>query len=432
MTRRPSTWVSSTRPFLVVVALGATLLSAACAGSSDSGGSGGAIPGGVGIVPEHHHRPWDPRSTPTSSPTAFPSGLPSSLPSSSSDPTAKPSTSPGPTAKPTAAPTFKPTAAPLGGTTGAYTLLGCKVFNGDTTAVNRIISSAPIDPNSANIISHSYAADNATFESGVVDGDEQINTANGSTPRVGWSGSLRSNSGGISSTVPWASAFVIETSSDNHAHVINTQNCSAFESYGTSFSAPSGPLDVSDGTYYANISTQGYAPEPSGGYITVAGLPMFGFMDTGDDVQAYANLPCPANSSVTCIPHPVGFYGNPDVVSSDTYVFPAGGNAAADARYPCSNANCLVAGDIIRLHASVVCPTSGAGALVCNQLKFYGGVFSDTGGCNSNYWGIRTGLDTNGNDEMSAAAPFLNSIHITDFDLIQRPALNAGRGQTQC
>jgi hypothetical protein len=382
MTGRFFTWVGSLRPFSLAI-IASALIAGGCAG-----GSGSSLPA------------LQPNGTaPVPSSTTAPSSTPPPVVASSST---------------------------------AYTLLGCKVFDGDTTAVNRIIANTAVDPSSSAVISHAYAMDNATFDSGVVDSNEQINSATASTPLVGWSGSLKANSGAISRSLPWGDGFVIETSSDSHAHVVDTQNCSAYETYGTSFSASGLLLYISQGTYYQNISTEGYVPEPSGGAITVVGLPMLGFMDTGDDVKAYANPRCPANASVSCIPHPVGFYGNPDVVSSDSYVFPAGANAAADARYSCTHASCLIGGDIIRLHAGVVCPVSGAGALVCNQLKYYGAVFSDTGGCSTNYWGIRTGLDTNGNDEMDAAASFLGSIHITDFDVIQRPALHPGRGQTQC
>jgi hypothetical protein len=311
---------------------------------------------------------------------------------------------------------------------GFYTLLGCKIFNGDMTAINRVVTSIGVDPNSAAIILHVNSISSADFASGQVDRDEQVNSADSSTPLVPWTGTLKANTGAVPPTIPWGPGSVIEISSDRHAHVINTQNCSAYETYDTTYSG--GLLSIGSGTYYPNISTQNYAPEAAS--ITVVYEPMFGMMDTGDDVTAYQNKPCPANPTVACFPHVVQFYGTAQAVQTGYYIFPAGGVASGSRA--CTLSTCLIAGDMIRLHASVPCPTSGVGEMVCNQLKYYGASFSDTSGCGSagHYWGIRTGYDTNGNDQLAGAAKFFSSIHITDFDLLQRPAIKTGAYSFQC
>lgn len=95
---------------------------------------------------------------------------------------------------------------------------------------------------------------------------------------------------------------------------------------------------------------------------------------------------------------------------------------ALDGTCSLGNTKCFNFGDVLRLKSSVSCVNSDAQVtLVCNQLKNYGLVVSDTGHTPQG----RFGLDTGGVDDWhSAVFLWFHTLTLSDdFDIIQRGAL---------
>lgn len=288
---------------------------------------------------------------------------------------------------------------PLGLTSqGGYTLHGCSVFDGDKNVIGRKILNAPVDSNSASIISHMPSG--SFYGAGNEINDFRVNLAGGQTPKL----TVQANSWRNPPVTPddnerWSNNFFIEPVSDGHAMTLDTATCEYWETYNTRFS--NGVLSAYAGDSWM-LNSQTYQPEKYP--TTVSYIPLIGFTDLGED----AALPQ--------IPHPIGFFMNKSGMDSTHYTGPAG---AAESAGSCSGgiSRCLMDGDLLRLKPSFNCSGYGnAVDKICVQLKTYGTYLTDDACC----YGLRVGLDSSGNNPWTNYGQLAGNITINDFDVIQR------------
>jgi hypothetical protein len=283
-----------------------------------------------------------------------------------------------------------------------------------------------VDPNSAAIISNMNSAlPNLSFNYGAgasgIAGEEAVNLATNSTSKVTVQGTTMKNdpyNDDSTNQLPWQSGFRQEGSIgcayDCHNVVLNTNTCVDYETYrygsqswnGSSYTASNGYVHNLHYPFNNQYSTDG-------GAIDAAGVPMLGTTDYGEDL------------SQPSINHIVGFiWGGP---SSGTYgiggwVAPA--TNAESCGHNCTNK--LPYGARLRLHASYACPSASSypqANKVCNQLKTYGMMLTDTAGSLGGSYGqagLRLGLSADGTNPWhnSDMSQLLANLRITDFDVM--------------
>lgn len=311
-----------------------------------------------------------------------------------------------------------------GATRASYTYHGCQVYNGTAATgdpiANAIITSAPVDTNSANILTNKPFTISGSSTAGLERANLTttgtwslftVQTNGGHNPPI----TLGPNGGGAGAQVPWLSTFFFEGATqgpcagDCHWLTLATDTCFAYEggggtfTGGTTFGTYNGIIDALADTYtnnWANKSTN----------VTVAGIPLVGFTLFGEDLTAAA--------SGTPINHPGDLIINTSMLLSGTNgvnISPGAGNGGGS----CAGAaNCYELGDLLRLKPGFTCAGADAKANAwIAEAQTYGVYVTDTGSSIT----IRMGLDTSGADDTSA--PLLSCIHSADsthWDLITR------------
>lgn len=292
-----------------------------------------------------------------------------------------------------------------------YVYHGCSVFGADEPGVSMNVSRAPVDRYSATIV--------ANLPSGTLDyGDTQLNERWNLGTAATAKYAVQNVSGGHKPafrnalTMPWNDGWAIESVSDRHAHVLLTDSCDDYETYGTEWNVRRGPLKAYSGGRWRLGSTLASQQVNGQVDVTAAGLPMIGMTDTGED----ADLPA--------INHTVQFFlPTGRGLSQWGYVSPATGSSwIADtgcAGSPCTHP--LHYGDVLRLKSRFKCDAypgrTPKGALVCVQLQQYGMIAADQAGA----IGLRFGPDTNGRkgwDYNTDLQPLLSQLHFYDFEVV--------------
>ncbi|MDE2573117.1 MAG: hypothetical protein KGM44_11455 [bacterium] len=282
---------------------------------------------------------------------------------------------------------------------GAAAYAGCQIFPaGDY--YNRVVTSAPVDPKSAAYIQ-------ATVDAGDTGGfnmwtptAEYINLANSATPRV----RTASKSGHvIPSPFPWAPGFQIQTVSDAHAFVLDTSSCTLYEAYNASYA--NGVLSAYSGEEF-DLSKPMMQGETFGS-VTAAGIPMFPGLIRPEEIQAGV------------IKHALYWGGVYGTLSQTAYVAPATNNDAVPYQGPAGETP-LPLGSRLRLRASF--PVSGLAPqaqIVARAMQTYGIILADTGCCDA----VESILPANPSSDPFNAGDLatLNSIHITDFAVVDSP-----------
>jgi len=303
-------------------ALAAAALLAACSG----GGGGSSPPAGV-------------------SPTA-PAGLPSATPT------------PAPTGRATGAPTASPAPTGTSSTSSVPEIGGCQVFPADNPW-NTDISGYPLSPNSA-----AYMAEMNPS------GTTHLHPDFGSTPTYGIPYNVvaisQANFTPITFTLypsesdpgpyPIPSAPAIESGSDMHMLILDTDNCTDYETFAT--------VDTRSGWTAANgavwpLNTNALRPE---GWTSAdaAGLPILAGLVRYDEVQAGA------------LNHAVRFTMNN---TSQGHIHPATHDAATS-----SAPNAPPMGLRIRLKASYdISGFTGNAHVILTAFKKYGMILADNG-----------------------------------------------------
>lgn len=318
---------------------------------------------------------------------------------------------------------------PVAGATAAppsYSYNGCAYF-GASEWTNQVITSTGVDANSATIISQ---LPTGSFNQGNTTGNEQINLGTSSTTTY----SIGTVSGGHSpafynaSVMPWINGWYIEATSDHHGLVLLTDTCAFYDSYGFTWTAPSGPLKAYDGELWqlnSTFASQYVAGRNASGD---SGLPTLTGTDFGEDASSMAIL------------HPIYLRGPTGTgLSQNGYIKPAQ-HQSDIADTGCSGAACahpLHIGDRLRLHSSFNCAAYGPQSqLVCVQLKNYGAIMIDQAsgwtlmfGCTAS--ATSGGCSTSLNDPWNFSGDlttFLSALSISNFDVLDETL----QGGIQC
>ena len=309
----------------------------------------------------------------------------------------------GTTSTSTPAPTA--TATPVSTTTTSSTSVahyaGCPVFtSGDY--YNAPITSAGIDPNSANYINSQRNAGNSYgFYASM--GYEKVNQANNSTPLLTVKQKVSYHTFPVK--YPWQSGFYVEPLSDAHGMVVQTQSCHLYESYSTTYSG--GVLSAYSGANWD--LTKPFVPMPAGSPSAMAsGLSIFAGMVKWEDYQSGA------------IRHALNWAAPAGTVAAWKFVRPASDTDGL--AFKGTSSYQLPYGAHLRLKASF--STAGMGpeaTMVINAMKTYGIYLADTGnGSNALYFAnAANGSNPWNSSDLSA----LSKIHITDFDVVKLPSI---------
>ena len=323
-----------------------------------------------------------------------------------------------------------------------YRYQGCVIYGNQTGTgsggdpyANANISGAGIDSNSSSVLSALNSQ--LIFSSGSDAGLEIVNIATSSTTTYtahsdGFhSGplTLPAPSGyGATGPVPWSTSpqFYFEGSfpstcggGDCHWTTLNKSTCLAFQGNASAGGFVSGVFSTDNG--FIDDLSQSYSSQfaNKSDNWSVAGIPGLGFADFGEDF------------ALTAINHPIQIIlPIPDVQNVHVNLSPVSGGA--DGSCSGGDSACMDYGDILRLKSSVTCPADAKAALVCNQLKTFGAIVSDTEGSGNTNSDLRFGLDISGNDDTdSQIFSFLTSLSGTssnptfknNFDIVTRGAL---------
>jgi serine/threonine-protein kinase len=288
------------------------------------------------------------------------------------------------------------------GSHGGYTYAGCPVF-GPNGWFDTDIANAPVDPNSAAYIKATVdAGDTGGFHAWVPP-NEKINLANNSTPlltihpKVSWYS--------FPYQVPWASNFYIQTESDKHAMVVQTDTCHLYEFWDTTYS--SGTFSAYSGADWD--MTKPFEPGKNdaatfAGGGTASGIPLVAIMVKPEELAAGV------------IPHSLGWDAVAYTVGRN-YVAPAKSSGGLDYKGPSSDLP-MPYGSHIRLKASFNDSAFSASAkAVAAALKRYGAYLYDTGCCGSIPL-VDTDFAPASTYWHSSDTSAIGSIHITDFEVI--------------
>jgi hypothetical protein len=286
------------------------------------------------------------------------------------------------------------------------TYYGCPEFKNGT--YTKIITNAPIDPNSAAYISSVIqAGDTSGFYAST--GVEQINLADRRTPlrnvkpRVKWHQ--------FPKPYPWRKDFYIEPLGDEHAMVVQTQSCHLFESYGTQFQSPT--LSAYSGANWSLAKR--FVPLPPGTPSAMAsGLPLFAGMVRWEDYEGGS------------IDHALNWDGVAGTVSQYNFVRPASDTDGL--AFQGSSSYQMPYGAHLRLKSTF--STQGWGpqaTMVANAMKTYGVYLADTGSSgNAIYFAnAADGSDPWDDQDLSS----LSSITMSDFDVLKLGTILTVPGQ---
>lgn len=301
--------------------------------------------------------------------------------------------------------------------TGCYYYQGVQIYNGTAGTpdgvTNADIATAPTDTNSTTVLNAVGAS--ITFGSSDDANLLQVNLASTNTTKLavgnisgGHNPPFQSGTygGGAGQTEPWLSSFVIEgtagqtctattKSGDCHGEVLVNSGSGGnlnydYECYQQGFTAPSTLngyaciLQNLNASFTANSSNRTDTPQ-------VAGIPLIGFSDLGED------------SALTAINHPISIIiPTSTLISGNSSVGYAQG---ANGGGTCSGVTtCLELGDILELtgpassFSGVTGCTNAQSVLVLNQIYNFGAVVSDTGSTPA----FRFGLNASGTDPWSS------------------------------
>lgn len=278
-------------------------------------------------------------------------------------------------------------------TPGTY--YGCPEFKNGTYSHD--VSNAPVDPNSAAYINSVMGAgDTGGFYAST--GVEQVNLANPKTPLYTVKPKVKWHQ--FPKPYPWQTGFYIEPLSDEHAMIVQTQNCHLFESYGTQFAYNT--LSAYSGANWA--LGRRFVPLPPGTPSAMAsGLPLFAGMVRWEDYEAGS------------IDHALNWDGVAGTLSQYNFVRPASDTDGLP--FTGSGSYQLPYGARLRLKASF--STQGWGpqaTMVANAMKTYGVYVADTGSSNAIYFANASdGSDPWDSSDLSS----LSSITLNDFDVLK-------------
>lgn len=284
-----------------------------------------------------------------------------------------------------------PISIPVTVTSGiSYTFQGCTIYGGNDPIINNNISTATPSPDSAAIIAK---LPGGTFNDA---GDEtfhyQINLATNSTPTFLVQPKSSTHNppmdNGSGTRVPFQSSYHIESTSDMHAFVFNTDTCLESEMYQTTFQ--NSILSIFAG--YNTDTTQPYLASANYGIYAKGGtnaahITWIGtFLPGDDELLPVINHPLLLSVPTTNIVQ---------WMSQNGYYVPA--TTGYTSLGGCLSA-CLHLGDIVQLNPNFDCTGNGtvpaAGQRICAAWKTFGAYVSDAGCC----WKIRYGFASDGSN----------------------------------
>jgi hypothetical protein len=300
------------------------------------------------------------------------------------------SSTPSPTATATPAPT---------GSVAKY--MGCPVFTaGDY--YNAPVTSASIDPNSANYINAVVnAGDTSGFYAST--GYEKVNNATSSTPMLTVHQKVSYHSFPV--PYPWASGYYIERLNDAHGMVVQTQSCHLYESYNTTYSG--GVLSAYSGANWD--LTKPFVPLPAGSPSAMAsGLSIFAGMVKWEDYQSGS------------INHALNWAAVANTVAAWKFVRPASDTDGL--AFKGSSSYQLPYGAHLRLKSTF--STSGMGpeaTMVIKAMKTYGVYLADTGSSGNALYFANAANGTNPWNSSDLSG--LSKVHVSDFEVVKLPTI---------
>jgi len=272
---------------------------------------------------------------------------------------------------------------------------------------NAQVTTASIDPNSANYISAvTNAGDTSGFYAST--GYEKVNLANNSTPLLTVQQQVSYHTFPV--PYPWQSGYYIEPLSDKHAMVVQTQSCHLYEAYSTTYSSVT--LSAYSGANWD--MTKAFVPLPGGSPSAMAsGLSMFAGMVKWEDYQSGS------------IRHALNWAAIAHTVAAWKYVRPASDTDGLS--FNGTSSYQLPYGAHLRLKSSF--STAGMGpqaTMVINAMKTYGIYLADTGSSgNALYFADAA---DGSNPWNSADLSALSNVHVSDFDVVSLPAIQTVPG----
>ncbi len=281
----------------------------------------------------------------------------------------------------------------------AAALLGCGLFGPDSAYTARV-DKAAIDAAGASYVASMSAAGNRAGFWIADDPVETINVADNATRsyRVRQKAAYHT----FAAQYPWDAKFRIEPLSDAHAIVVQTRSCTLFETYDTTFSGD--VLSAYSGAVW-NLRRP-FLPLPPGNPSAMAsGLSLYAGMIRWEEV---------ASGNVD---HALNWAAPAGTVSQWGFVRPASDTDGV--AFKGSSSYQLPYGAHLRLRASFNTSSFGPqSAAIARAMKLYGVYLADTAHTNELYNAIP--LDGrrhwDGGDLRA-----LESIHITDFDVLALP-----------
>jgi hypothetical protein len=317
----------------------------------------------------------------------------------------------------------------------AYVLNGNQIYGtpgvGDPV-INQVITSAPIDTDSATILAYQNAAfvlqngSNATYmRINYVSPAPYPTTYPIATATPGHNPPMSTpcptgaivycGSGAVAYWIP--GTYVINGTCHSNCvqddHWLNWDQSTniAMEANGgnwngTTLSAYSGYTDNLNNSYCSQYGNKG-------DNFSVAGLPGLGAYTFGDDLLAAKNSGTPINHPAMIVAPISGVANGSGGVNISPLTTNSVGSCSGGA-----TTQCFKFGDLLRLKASVTCPGDAIANAVCVQWKTYGAYIAELGA----QPGIHYALDQNGTDDTdSALLTWQHSLSATtDWDVIQR------------
>jgi hypothetical protein len=275
---------------------------------------------------------------------------------------------------------------------------GCPVFAPDDY-YNQIVSNAPVDANSSKYIAATITAGNTGGFWAGANPVEYINIATHRTKRVAVKQKVPYHRFPV--PYPWEASFRIEPLSDRHALILDTNECRIFELYGTSYT--DGVLSAYSGaTWDLRQPFSGLPPgEPS---AMASGLSMFAGLIRWEDVASGR------------IDHTLNWAPPAGTVAQYAFVRPASDTDGI--AFNGSSPYQLPYGARLRLHSNFDTSHFGPQSrAIADAMKTYGVVLSDTGSKDNTLF---TANSLSGDNHWDASdLANLNSIHISDFDVLK-------------
>lgn len=284
---------------------------------------------------------------------------------------------------------------------------GCPVFT-DGDWYNAPIAKVPIDLNSAHYVQSMYENGDASgFVVYNVDPPPyRVNLATNrdSSYRVN---SVPWHQNEFTDSVPWNADFFIESQSDAHAIVLNTQTCRLTEFYQGKFSG--GELSAYSGWTW-NLRKPLTTPSGNQPSSTASGLPIFAGLLKGEEIESSA----PIDHALNFAP-PVGS------ISPSAFVEPATSTGGCEGckgpnEWPMPYGAHLRLRSDFELSCGAGCPQAQK---IVQALKNYGAFIYDTGSKDTGNQ-LEVAFDAAGHNPWIASdLANLEQIHITDMQLLR-------------